>query len=139
MTLEELYLIFDAIHPDENGCRIWPYGKDRCGYGFPHIGHSRKYAHRVALERKLGVNLPPTVYALHTCDVPSCVNPEHLYAGTPGDNMRDMKKRGRGRNEPIGRNRAGANNPMFGKAQSLKSKLIVQMNNIMRFHAYWGA
>jgi hypothetical protein len=35
--------------------------------------------------------------ALHLCDVPSCVNPEHLYWGTAQDNVNDMMARGRSR------------------------------------------
>lgn len=33
----------------------------------------------------------------HTCDVPKCVNPGHLVAGTQLDNIRDMERRGRRR------------------------------------------
>jgi hypothetical protein len=35
------------------------------------------------------------MFACHHCDNPPCVNPEHLYEGTPADNTRDMMTRGR--------------------------------------------
>ncbi|MCW3676203.1 helix-turn-helix domain-containing protein [Burkholderia cenocepacia] len=38
---------------------------------------------------------PGTYFVLHTCDVACCVNPAHLYLGTPKDNTRDMIVRGR--------------------------------------------
>ena len=35
------------------------------------------------------------LWALHRCDNPRCINPKHIYAGSPADNVRDSYKSGR--------------------------------------------
>jgi len=54
-----------------------------------------RYAHRLALI--LDGRPPGDLNALHHCDRPPCVRPDHLYVGTDRDNMRDMTERGRRR------------------------------------------
>ncbi len=55
-----------------------------------------RYAHKVALEQKLGRPVVKPMQANHTCDRPLCVEPEHLYEGTQAQNVKDRDARGRG-------------------------------------------
>lgn len=87
---------FDSrVQPDSAGCLIWQDRKDRDGYGIMSTGRrGGRRAHRLSLERKIGRALAPGEQSLHSCDVPSCVNPEHLRVGAPLDNARDRVERG---------------------------------------------
>lgn len=75
-------------------CWIWTGTKDKDGYGL--FGHGRRQlrAHVAALAVD-GRPVPKGFYGCHTCDNPSCVNPAHLYVGTPTQNAQDAVRRGR--------------------------------------------
>jgi hypothetical protein len=78
-----------------DGCWLWTGAPSReNGYG--RFNHNKKSfsAHRYSLELHKGP-IPEGLFACHHCDTPACVNPEHLYAGTPQENMNDMVVRGR--------------------------------------------
>jgi hypothetical protein len=56
---------------------------------------------RLALAESLGRPIAPRMHALHTCDNRACINPAHLYEGTPADNGRDSSIRNRRGLDPI--------------------------------------
>jgi hypothetical protein len=66
-------------------------------------GGPKEYAHRRALEAKLGRLINPGMLACHHCDNPPCIQPEHLYEGTESDNRRDMYARRRRWSVPLER------------------------------------
>ena len=83
----------------ETGCHEWVEGLNRSGYGRVRGWVNKKpvdaLANRVSLRKKLGRPIQEGYFACHTCDNPRCVNPEHLYEGTPQQNTQDMIRRGR--------------------------------------------
>jgi hypothetical protein len=84
--------------PEPNsGCWIWTGWVNRAGYGYININgrHERDTeAHRAAWLLFRGP-IPEGMYVCHKCDIPSCVNPDHLFLGTQTDNMRDASAKGR--------------------------------------------
>lgn len=80
----------------DHGCWTWTGYANANGYGVLSVAGRRFYAHRVALLLERG-HLDADEFACHHCDNPPCVRPDHLYAGTPADNVRDMVTRGRHR------------------------------------------
>ena len=81
-----------------NGCWEWTGTLYQNGYGQLRVGSvgvDRRMiqVHRFSFELHKGT-LGGSL-CLHTCDNRKCVNPEHLYAGTALENMRDRTVRGR--------------------------------------------
>jgi len=72
------------------GCWLWP-GTGGGGYGkINGMG-----ALRWAYETFIG-EIPNGMFVCHRCDVIGCVNPDHLFLGTNGDNASDMHRKRRG-------------------------------------------
>ena len=88
-------------------CLLWARYRDKTGYGRVSavFAPGIHFAHRMSWLLAHGP-FDLTKRILHTCDTPACVNPEHLWIGSQGDNFRDMVAKGRRR---VGRARGEVN------------------------------
>ena len=93
--------IISGIRPQiqPNGCMICTWAKTSDGYtikGTKIKGKTKSfYAHRLVREHKLGRPVKPGYFACHSCDDRGCINPDHLWFGTPADKSRDAIEKNR--------------------------------------------
>ncbi len=104
MLTEELNIeqrrFLDKVLIGGRGCWYWTASVDHKGYGKFNIGGKTKMAHQLAYIFWNG-EYDHSLYVLHTCDTPGCVNPVHLYLGTQARNLHDMLLRGRGNTQKL--------------------------------------
>lgn len=82
-----------AVPEDGSACWLWTGPKHEKGYGLFNFRGLKVRAHRFAAA---GFRMPETkLWACHRCDVPACVNPDHLFFARPIDNTLDMIQKGR--------------------------------------------
>jgi hypothetical protein len=75
-------------------CLLWQGTTHRQGYGYFHVKNKRYRTNRIAYFLSRGID-PGDFDVCHTCDVPNCCEPSHLFLGTQADNNRDMAVKGR--------------------------------------------
>ena len=80
----------------DDACWPWVGRTDIRGYGQFRVGDAPRPAPRVSYQIHFG-DIPEGMYVCHACDEPGCVNPAHLFLGSPRDNAVDMVNKRRHR------------------------------------------
>jgi hypothetical protein len=109
-----------------NGCHEWTGSLNTHGYGLVCLMLDGKPntmpAHRLQWMRVKG-KIPDGLDACHTCDNRRCINEDHLFLGTPKDNIHDMIRKGRAnfqglkQNRPLGTESGTPHHPTAGERE----------------------
>lgn len=85
--------LLEKITINSDGCWLFD-GALRRGYGLIWVNRKNQMAHRISYGLFCGPVKEDDVIC-HSCDVPRCINPKHLFKGTRVDNNKDMRVKGR--------------------------------------------
>lgn len=96
-TLDVDFILSRVVFDSSSGCWQWT---GSCNFAGRAI-HNGRYAYRISHEVFIGPLEGRQVN--HHCDNPRCVNPEHIYAGTQLQNIKDAASRGRLRTPEVKR------------------------------------
>jgi hypothetical protein len=112
-----------------DACWPWQGAKDPKGYGnFKIRSYLSSRAPRVAYALYYNRS-PASLFVLHRCDNPPCVNPTHLFLGTVQDNSDDMVKKGRAAVRDQRGSKNGAAKLDEAKVETIKGLILAGLNN----------
>ena len=84
-----------SIKIDKNGCWIWQLTVNHDGYGVTNYAKRKYISTSRASWLVFKGPIAKGLHVLHRCDVRRCLNPFHLFLGTPGENAKDRDLKAR--------------------------------------------
>lgn len=87
--LSWLLRVLGRVEVSESGCWLWTGPLAVNGYGQTNYNGRSRVIHRQMWELIHGVKLDRWQYVCHKCDVKRCINPAHLWIGSPQQNSID--------------------------------------------------
>lgn len=116
------------VEKSECGCWNWTAGTKGGGYGAFYLDGKLRGAHRAALKLFKGFDIDTPLDAMHSCDNPACVNPDHISYGSRSENMVDASRKGRVVRVQDWR---GQLNPKSKLSTSDINEIVIQVNGGM--------
>lgn len=144
MTEQELFE--DLCMPEPNtGCWFWigPTTKHKTNPFLEYGSFGGERAHRASIRIYRGEVAPKGMVVCHKCDMPLCVNPEHLMIGTYAENAQQCRDRGRMWIQKLktcvkGHSRTPENTRMFvPKATGIPHRVCIPCFRIARLRSYY--
>jgi hypothetical protein len=111
---------------DPSACWLWKGPHNDKGYPKIWTNKFSASAHRYSYERFVGPL--DNLQCCHRCDNKGCVNPEHLFAGTNTDNVRDCLNKGKLPQGKLSVEKANEIKKLLG--QRIKPKKIAELFGI---------